>query len=551
MFDRALQGLIWTLTKASLRQAWRVVKKPSGAAMALLMFGMVGMGLLPQIALAFSDHQSVKSGFASKIVDALPLLMYLMTTMLVVTEAGKSLMELSPPELQFVLAGPFTNSQVLSYRLTTLLIGWVFVSLFFGVFMTVHFATLIGGVLFIALGGSFIMVLSFTKTMLTPQLSSRQLGMIRLVALLGVLAIVAEASTYMRQSSDSETLAVLGQAVKASWSVTILGAPFRPFANLAVLPLGASWLVQFLVAMALLFSATFVCYTCNSGFSELAVEGVARRQKKLARIKGGNIYAMGSRRTEAKPLLPAFPWCFGFGPVAWHQVTSAIRRTGRLTPGIVCIGGVAAIAAAVFRHSFPVMMTPVQKTYVVVVAMGAATYLGFLVSMTGAHGFTATRRLLVWFQTMPFSPVPLAAGMTMGTMFILFCLRIAVFAPAFVLSGQTVVQRLSMFAAWVAFDLAFATMMNLVAASSDLRPIPQGTPDIFQGMRGMAFMLVLAVAMLPVMMIGAMAVGIAFAIFGLDWTPCSLAAAIGLICPIPFVWWLSGYRFLNREFAND
>lgn len=551
MFDHALQGLIGTLTKAGLRQVWRVVKKPSGAAMAFLMFGMIGIGVLPQIAIAFSGHESMKSGLATNLVGALPLLMYLMTTMLIVTDAGKSLMELRAPELQFVLAGPFTNSQILSYRLTTLLIGWVFLSLFFGVFMMVHFATLVGGVLFVGLGGSFMMVLTFTKTMLTPRLQSRQLGMIRLAALLGVLAIVAEGSVHIRQAGDSETLAVLGEAVKASWSVGILGAPFKPFSNLAVLPLGASWLFQFLIAIALLVTATFVCYRCNSGFAELAVEGVARRQKKLARIKGGNVYAVGSRKTESKPLLPAFPWLSGFGPVAWYQVTSAIRRSGRLTPGVVCIGVVAAIGAVAVRHFFPAMMTPGQKTYVVVVAMAAATYLGFLVSMTGAHGFTASKRLLIWFQTMPFSALPLAAGMTMGTMFILFCLRIAVFAPAFVLSGQTVVQRISMLAAWLAFDLAFSSVMNLVAASSGLRPIPQGTPDIFQGVRGMTFMLVLAVAMLPMMMIAAMVVGIAVAIFGLDWTPCSLAAAIGLLCPIPFVWWLSGYRFLNRELASD
>lgn len=550
MFDVALNGLIWSLMRGGLRQAWRVVKKPSGAAMAFLMIGMISMGLVPQIAFAFSNQESVKSGLATTLVDVLPLLMYLMTTMLIVTDAGKGLMELRPPELQFVLAGPFTDSHILSYRLVTLLVGWGFLSLFFGVFMMAHFATFVGGVLFIALGGCFIVILSLIKTMLSPRLSPAMLSTIRLTALLGVLAIVAEGSIRVRQSGDADLLVSIMEALKTSWSMAVLGAPFRPFSSLGTLPYGAALFVQLTFAGVILVATVCVCYCCNSGFSELAVEGVARRQKKLARIKGGNVYAVGNRKTESKSVLPEFPWWSGFGPVAWHQITSAIRRTGRLTPGVVLIGAIATVVALSFLNLYPAMISEDQQTYVVLIAMGAATYLGFLVSMTGSYGFTASPRLLTWFQMLPVSAFPMSAGMAMGTMFILFCLRLAFFLPAFVLSGQSIAQRLAMLIAWLAFDLAFSSMMNLVAASTDLRPVPQGTPDIFQGVRGMAFMLFLALAMMPVMVVGAIAVGIAVAIFGLDWTPCSLAAALGLMLPVPFIWWFSGYRFLNGELSS-
>ena len=122
---------------------------------------------------------------------------------------------------------------------------------------------------------------------------------------------------------------------------------------------------------------------------------------------------------------------------------------------------------------------------------------------------------------------------------------------ALAVSIQPIHEMVAILFAFLAFDLAFASIKNLVSASTDLNPMPQGTPDIFHGAKGMLFMLLMGIAMIPTMVIAAIAVGVVGAIAGFTWTPCSLAAAFGFLAPLPFIWWLSGHRFMNRELACE
>jgi hypothetical protein len=539
------------LIRAGLRQAWRSMKKPAGMLVAIFMIAMLSFGMLPSFAMVLTSANQTQSEFSSLVTNSIPLLMFAMAVALVATESGNALLELRPAELQFVLAGPFTNSHILSYRLLTMLIGWMPLCMFFALFMLPHTGSLVGSYFGIAFGGAFITLIALQYTLLRPRLSPNVLRLIRLGALFGLMFIMLEASLRVMGQDDPFSISKLSGAINEGFAARILSLPFRPFAAAISGPVDQNLLLNLALSFALVASAAFCCYRTNSGFSELAVEGVARRRKKLERIKGGNVYGFSTGKAERSQLIPMPGWLGGAGPVAWSQLTSTLRRTGRLVPGLICIGVVAAAVAAVLLQLYPDAIPKTLRFYAVPIALGVATYIGFLVTMTAQTGFSSNPRLLVWYQTLPIRPMAIAIGMSVGTIALLVSIQAAICLPAIVVTSQSLLQSLAICFLGLAFNVAFASTINFISATTDLRPMPQGTPDVFQGARGMIFMLVLGVAMLPIVLLGIGSAGIVGAILGYSWVTCSVAAGIAIMTIPPLLWWVSGEQFVKKELTVD
>jgi hypothetical protein len=306
-----------------------------------------------------------------------------------------------------------------------------------------------------------------------------------------------------------------------------------------------------LLCGVLVAAITFSCYRTNGGFSELAVEGVARRQRKLERIRGGNVYGISTRKKERTQLLPAFGWLGGVGPVAWSQMTSALRRTGRLVPGIFVLGVIAALAAALVVRLHPNAIPVDQRGYAVPIALGVSAYLGFLVSLTAQTGFSANRHLLTWYQTLPIPPVSIAIGMVIGTATLLIAIQCSLCLPALVVTTHTAAASMAVLFAGIAYSVAFASMINFISATTGLRPMPGGTPDVFQGARALTFMLVLGLSMMPIILFAIGSAAVAGAVLGFSWTFCSLAAGFTMLAGLPVLWWYAGKRFMQSEPVND
>lgn len=551
MIDPALTHLMRMLMRAGLRQAWRLVKRPSGAVFVVFLLAMTSFGLIPTVVMAFVRPDQPQSMFTTLLTSVIPVLMYAMAAAMIATDSGDALLELKPPELQFVLAGPFTNSHILSYRLLTLLLGWLPLSAFFAVFMLPHFGSMLGAFLGISLGGAFITLIAFQYTLVKSKIAPGVLRAIRLFALLSVAVIAIEACSRVMRSDEVYSTEMIAQSINGGWAAGILTSPFRPFAGVMASGMDLELVYQTALSLGLILVIATSCYQTNGGFAELAVEGVARRQKKLERIKGGNVYGVSVRKKERTQLLPAFPWIGGVGPVAWTQMTSAIRRSGRLAPGLILLGIVVAMVAAVLLRVFPDRLPVEQRKYAVPIALAASIYVGFLFALTAQTGFTSNRRLLTWYQTLPIRSTWIATGMVTGTFTLLFLIQVAFCLPAFVITTQSWIESLSLLFAGASFSLAFSTMTNFIAATFDLRPAPQGTPDVFQGARALLFMLVLGITMTPIVLVAVGGAGVAGALFGFSWVYCPIAGAAAMLSVLPPLWWYSGVRFVQSEFSGD
>ena len=547
MIHSALLKLTWMLTCAGIRQAFTLLKSPLGLAFAIGFLLAIGGGLLPSIMATLRPEQMAPTGFAEHGESVLPLLIFFAMALIILTEGGKSMLELRPPELQFVLAGPFTSAQILTYRLITVGVGLLPLCLFGALMMRPHLRSIIGGMVGFSLTAAVVVLLGFQYTLIQPRLSSRAIQAIRLILLCAVGAVCAEGLYHLSSADGSYSFEAMGRSLGESKTGRVVGAPFMSFAKAMLSDVDQSLLFNGLVSFVIVVLIGASCYLTGSGFAELAVEGVARRQKKLDRVRSGN--AFGSIRTgkQQKRVLPPLPYFSGIGPIVWLEITSVIRRTGRLLPGMIGLGLLAALIAGFLVRSDPELFSDSFRTYAILAASGAATYAGCLFAVTASLGLAAPSRTLTWYKTLPLAPIQIAFGATAGLVTLLSGLHFAFLLPAIAITTLSVVDCVAISLASLAFSLSFASAINLVSSVTGLRPMPQGTPDIFQGARAMLYMLLVGITLIPSVLFGVGMGAMAALILGPSWMSMALGSAVGFLLLQPMIWWFTGRYFQISE----
>ena len=548
MNSRALNRLSWLLMRGSVRKIFRLLKTPSGLAMSLAMLGIFAVGVLPSFIVAFQQHEIAESPTGQIFHALFSVLMLAAIVVAITTNGGKSLLELSPPELQFVLAGPFTDSQILTYRLQTILCAWIPIAGIFSLILSPHFGTMSGAFIGTIVVAMFLIVTTLLYSLVTPKVSAALRTTTKTALQLLLLLCIVDIAVNISQVKDDWSITSLTGLVADCRTVGVLNWCLDPFRIVLFSTQPPEIFANAGIAVLMVLAVTLGCYKFNSGFAELAVEGVSRRQKKLQRIKSGNLYGSSSKHPDRTRSLPEFPWCFGAGPIAWSQTTMVLRRVGKLLLSLNVLGAAVAVGGGIYLRINPELLSQTQRGFAVPIAMVPAIYIGFLISMSAQTGLTSNPRILFWYQTLPVGPHAIGVGMVAGTVTLLAGVLIPFWFVGFAITSHWWLESLSIFLVGFSFVVAYASTMNLVVAVTGLRPMPTGTPDVLQGARAMIYMFVLGLAMIPTMLFAVGAVGISAALFGLDWTLCSLASALVILAFQPILWWLTGSRFQDRDF---
>lgn len=551
MTHPALTQLIWSLFRGSLRRVLVKLKSPATAILTLIAIGLVASGAAPAIAMNFIEHDPIDSPFQTVLTLCTPVLLYVAVVLLVLGDGGDALLELRPAELQFVLAGPFSDTQILSYRLSTLLLNWIPVSVLMATFLLTHFASFVGAVLGIFFGGTLVTLISLQYTLLKPRLSPAWLHAVRIALLLGLAGIAAESLIAHTRSVEAYSLETVATWIAHGHLAQLLSLPFQPIATMlfqtspVVIAQGA------LLASVTVLVLLATLYRTNAGFSELAVAGVARKRQKLERLRSGNLHGSPGGLWRSRFSLPDFPWWTGAGPVAWNQILQTLRRSGRILQFFLVIAGLAAGLSLIAQIQYPGMIPETVRQYALLASIGAAGYVGFLLTLPTQLGFAAPDRILTLFQTLPVRATALAAGMAAGLFSLLATLQLGFVLPALTITSQSFGECLTMVALALTTCLALASAANLVSAVTGLRAAPTGTPDILHGVRVIAYMLVFGLIVTPLLLFAVGAAATAAALFGFAIIPCAAAATGTLLALLPVIWWMTGQRFLMRELETD
>ena len=547
VFSPALNQLRWMLAGAVLRNARKKLSSPLGALMGVVMLLFVVGGFVPFLFIALHGDGIGSLPVNRFMLSSSSFLFFVFTAYVIANDLGKALVELYPPELQFVLAGPFSNRQILAYRICTLGMGLLPSCFLFGLFCTPIVGGFFQAFAALFLAGSLLIVIAVLRALLTPSLSSRTTDAIRWSLYAGLSLSAIELSLAFRRNIDGLSWESAEAIVQNAWCTRLFGFPFLSIGGLFNADSTTQWCVSALIVSGLTLVGIVACDYLNAGFAEIAVEGVGRRQQKIARLKGGDTFGGVTVKANRKPkYTPDFSWLMGVGPIAWNQVVMARRKSGGIIRFFGMLSVVAIVAGLVLRYRYGIYPQE-QSTKVLPIVMGVVLYLSFLISFFLALGYSGSRRLDQIYAMIPVSPFSLAVGMTAGSTFVLWCIRLAVFFPAMVFENESGLACLGVLSAGMAMDLALTSSINLVSAATGLRLMPDGAPDIFHGVRAMWFMLLVTLAMLPAITCATISALIGLFAFDFRWGGCGMLVAITLVMAQPLNWLLTSVFFDRRE----
>ncbi|MEO1530125.1 MAG: putative ABC exporter domain-containing protein, partial [Planctomycetota bacterium] len=188
MFSPALNALSRLLALGALRGLVSQLKTPGGAILALAMVGIMLIGIGPALMAGFVSPMT-STPLSELFSLVAPAMLLAVLTLSILSDAGRTLLELRPPELQFVLAGPFTDSQILTYRLSSALLAVVPIAFVAPLILNAYMASFVGGMLGFVLVTLFVFLLTFLYSLTKRSLNPAVTQAIRLIVLLATVSV--------------------------------------------------------------------------------------------------------------------------------------------------------------------------------------------------------------------------------------------------------------------------------------------------------------------------------------------------------------------------
>lgn len=331
--DRALWLLLKLRFYSWLRRLRRSVRTPRGALLVVVGLLVLGLWLLPVLLTAEppdTDHLAGVRRFG-----ALGLLGYCLA--LVLFGSADQAIYFPPEEVQFLFAGPFSRRQLLGYKIFGNLGKSALTAIFLTIVLRAHagsaVAALVGVALILVFLQLFAMAFALVRASIGVRLYNRRRKLLFLVLLVAAAAAVLEASRGAAQAGPLELL----KAVEQSTVVQTALAPLRPFVATITAehlwPDVAQWTALALAVNLVLLAIVFVL---DANYLETAASVSERIYARMQRVRRGGAAAAGTSGSAKTRLgLPLFPWWGGAGPLAWRQLTAAIRNTKVFVPFLI------------------------------------------------------------------------------------------------------------------------------------------------------------------------------------------------------------------------
>jgi hypothetical protein len=270
-----------------------------------------------------------------------PLVLVAFCVLNVVLSPGERGIVFSPAEVNLLFPGPFSRRQLLLYKIAggfgTALISALFVALL----TRQHTASLVAGFVGLALIFLFGQLFSMTLALLASAVGARAYNRSRRLVLAAVLAGLA-------------AVAILqgAEARQRGWLEVLQDVEQQPVVQAILTPVG--WLIQASTAarvwpdlvqwagLGLLLNAALllVVLALDAHYLEAAAAASEKLYARLQQLRRGAPAGGLPSGSKARLGLPSLPRWGGVGPVAWRQLTTALRSLGSLVLLLVIFGTV-------------------------------------------------------------------------------------------------------------------------------------------------------------------------------------------------------------------
>jgi hypothetical protein len=412
-----MNGALWLLVGLQLRGWLRYLLRSLGSVKGALLAIVGAMVFVPWLlTILFGPRQS-GGWFREDLRESGPALLLLYCFMNVVFSSGERTIYFPPAEVNFLFPGPFSRRQLLAHKIVSTMI----VGLPTAIFMTLAFsspqgwflASFIAMLLIVLFMQLFSLALNLIAVSIGARLYSRGR---RLVAVGAVLLGVAVLLQVGGPPAQWQPGALLHQVQEtAVWRV--VSWPLRWFFVTLAARTWPDLLTSAGAASLVNLTLAGVVFALDAQFLEASATASARIYARMQRLRrGGMGSGEGLRRGgKVRVSLPMLPWLGGIGPLAWRQLTTALRGADRLLL-LLLILGTALLAP---------MLTSIRDAQenVLLIVGPVAVWLTLFLTTLLPFDFRGDIDRLAFLKTLPLSPWRLTLGQLLAPVLIMTLLQ--------------------------------------------------------------------------------------------------------------------------------
>ncbi|MGD0655880.1 MAG: putative ABC exporter domain-containing protein [Thermoguttaceae bacterium] len=435
--DQALIKLLRFRFRGALRRSFRGIKTVRGAVFFILGLGTLLLWIGPQFMIFFVAGHAPHADL-QVLRDVLPLALFGLSLMAVLSAARMEGIHFTAAEVDFLFSGPFSRRQLLFYKLSSGIVASLFVALIFSM-MLMRYASLwtaafLGAFLTIV----FIQLLTTALVLAGQTLAQRMYTRARKAMMFVVLALaVIFAARWLFAFFDRGFHeAARGLLNSAVWFWLVM--PLEPFVRTItaekIMPDLIGWAAA---AAAIDLALLALAVRIDVNYLESSLVASQKRYLMLQRRRS-------TGRVVVKPRVAwrirQLPWLGGAGPIAWRQLTTAIRSVHGLLFFFMIVLCVAVAAA-------PLLSRVQKSSEAVAIIITQICFLTIFLTRAVAFDFRGDLDYMDWAKSLPLRPIAIALGQLVVPVLLMTAIHILFFSAiaAFVQNLRTMLLAALLF----------------------------------------------------------------------------------------------------------
>ncbi len=525
----ALWKLCRLRIRARLRRWARGWKTPRGIILTLVGLVFFGFWMAGVLVQGFGQQRADPAIVRTNLSLGL-LTMCLLN--LIFSGDGKAIV-FSPPELDFLVPGPFRRRDLLIYKLASTIGAAALMGLIFATAFLRYVTWWAAGFVGIFAAYLFILLFDMTLGMTVQWIGALAYNRTRKLVALAAIILVAVALVPAVKEAQVDGLDGFVAGLRSSTAGRVVLAPFDVFSRAITaerlwreLPLWGS--LALLIDLALIA----LLLRLDASYEEASYAASQKRYEKLQRARAGG----GSVTMTARWRLPRFPRWAGAGPVARRQALHLLRSSPRLL----------LVLALMSIGFWPMLLFNEEQRSVAPMGLSVLAWVNFMLVMAFPFGLRGDLDHVEQFKTLPLRPMAIVVGeMLPVTLFIAAINGVALGALFVADDGHrgllTAAAALNL--PVVAVTVAMESLLFMAF------PYRQTAGDPHQMARMMLLMLFRMLALLGV---GIIAGGAGLAAYLLGGWPAAVAAAgVALLVLAAILLWFAAVLFERFDVSID
>lgn len=409
----------------------------------------------------------------------LPIGMLAFVIASLISAAGERAIAFTPAETDFLFPGPFTRRELLGYKIlkgagTSLISSAIFATLLwqYAPSWIIAYLAAFLGLMFLQLLGIAIMLGAMS---ISEHAHTRMRRFVLIAALVIGAAALAPVIAAARGGGSIDLAAQLQQ----SPAMRIVLAPFSVFGNILAAPnSGLSALKWIGAAGAMVLGLLAIVMRLDVFYLDVSANAGRRRYERFQRARTRGIGVQATNTHFRPPMLPCLG---GIGPIAWRQLTTAVRQSRGLLTLLVIIG----IGAGIFAY------TQRDKDGTALHSIGGVLlWASVMLSNTLRLDFRGDVDLIDSLKALPIAPIAVCAAEIVAPALLMTTFHLSVIAmAAFAAAGKMDLLVLAAVLALPVNLLLFA-IENLMFLLHPTRFVSSGPGDLQGSGRTMMLMFV-------------------------------------------------------------